>query len=278
LDANAITPVTIRHVLILGGQSNMAGADALIEPKAGLRDLVDLGTQTAADRDTLFTFGARFDPTHAHSYAWGHIRGHGGVANGKLTSPEGAIYKVIGPEAGLARALAKHGWRDVAIIKAAANFQQLENDRSPWVRPNSHWTHWTAFIHARLAELRQRDSEVHVRGFIWHQGIDDGLLGRSQPAYEADLRQLIADLRTEFGTPTTPFILARSVDSPVAGKPKMAPIRQAQVAVAETTERAAWVDTDDLGPYQRQHHLSAKAQLIVGQRMGEALARFTAES
>ena len=255
----------------------MAGADALIEPKAGLRDLVEVGTQTAADRETLFTFGARFDPTHLHSYAWGEIRGHGGVANGKLTSPEGALYRVIGPEAGLARTLAAKGWRGVAIIKAAANFQQLENGRSPWVRPNAHWTQWTAFVHARLAELRQVDGEVRVGGFVWHQGIDDGLLGRSQAAYEADLRQLIADLRTEFGTPTTPFILARSVDSPVAGKAKMAPIRRAQVMVAESAAHAAWIDTDDLGPYQRQHHLSAKAQLIAGQRLGEALARITCD-
>lgn len=255
----------------------MAGADALIEPKAGRRDLVEVGTQTAADRETLFTFGARFDPAHAHSYAWGEIRGHGGVANGKLTHPDGAIYKVIGPEAGLARTLAAKGWRDVAIIKAAANFQQLEKDRSPWVRPNGHWTPWTTFVHARLAELRQVDSGVRVSGFLWHQGIDDGLLGRTQAAYEADLRQLIADLRTEFGTSTTPFILARSVNSPVAGKEKMAPIRRAQVTVAESTAQAAWIDTDDLGPYQRQHHLSAKAQLIAGQRMGEALARIACD-
>lgn len=264
-----------QNVLILGGQSNMAGADALIEPEEGLQDLAESGLQTDADRRTRFMFAAQIDPAHLLSQAWGDVRGHRGTRDGNPANTLGVAYKVMGPEVGIARVLAERGWQNVVIIKVSANFQQLENGRSPWVRPNALWQKWSEFLHAQLGELREKGGDLSVRGFVWHQGIDDGLLGQSRRSYETDLIQLVADLRAEFATSTTPFILARSVNSPIAGKRKMAPIREAQVTVAKKGPAMAWIDTDDLTPYQRYHHLSAQAQMAIGRRMGEALVQLT---
>ena len=97
-------------------------------------------------------------------------------------------------------------------------------------------------------------------GFIWFQGIDDGILGRDQASYQADLEQMIADLRAKFGD--KPFILARSVgtDGMI-----MDPIRAGQMAVGAKAGNA-WINVDDLGPYVNVHHLRAAAQLVAGQR------------
>ena len=255
----------------------MAGADSLIDPKEGIHDLFQTGRQTEADRCTLFTYAAQLDPSHPQSYAWGDIRGHVGRSQGRLTNPDGAVYKVIGPEVGLARTLAQQGWRDVVIIKAAMNFRSAEMNRSPWVRPNSLWRAWMDFLHQRLTELAARGATPIVRGIVWDQGIDDGLLRRSRAAFEADVQQLLADLREEFGSEVTPAVLTRSVNSPIAGKNHMRPIRAAQVALAESTPNTAWVNTDDLGPFPRGHHLSANAQLRLGRRHAEALVRLTSE-
>src|SRR5690242_16125425 len=47
------------NLFLFAGQSNMAGADALIA-STGEKDLAAAGEQTHADRNTLFTFGSDF--------------------------------------------------------------------------------------------------------------------------------------------------------------------------------------------------------------------------
>jgi hypothetical protein len=244
------------QVFIFAGQSNMAGTDAVISPSR-TDDLAMLGQQTAADRGSRFTMA-----TPVASYAWGDIRGHNGYSFGELTV-NGKPVKVHGPEVGFERSIG----RRVAIIKYADNFTALENGRSPWVAPGSRWRAWQAFVDAQLAALGE---PYEVAGFVWHQGIDDGLLQRNRAAYEADLRQVAADLRARFGP--RPFVLARSVDSPIAGAAAMAPIRAAQVAVGESAGNA-WIDVDDLGPFVNFHHLTAAGQLLAGQRFAEAHGR-----
>jgi hypothetical protein len=199
-------------------------------------------------------------------YPWGDIRGHRGSSHGKFDPP---VY-THGPQVGFARALYAAGIKDVAIIAVSGNFQKLENGRSPWVKPNSIYVQWRKFIAHRMAELKQKKFSWSVEGFIWQQGIDDSLLGQGRQAYEADLRQIIGELHADYGNAKTPFILARSVKSPIAGVQKVAPIRTGQVAVAKSVPMAAWIDVDDLAPYVNRHHLTAASQLISGERFGRA--------
>jgi hypothetical protein len=242
------------QVVIFAGQSNMAGADAIISPSR-TEDLADTGQQTDADRSARFT-----STTMGLAYQWGDIRGHRGASLGE-TTVNGKPVKVHGPEVGFSRSI---GHR-VAIIKFADNFTALENGRSPWVAPGSRWRAWQAFVDGQLATLGE---PYKVVGFVWQQGIDDALLQRDGAAYEADLRQVAADLRARFGP--LPFVLARSVNSPIAGGAAMAPIRAAQVAVGESAGNA-WIDVDDLGPFVNAHHLTAAAQLVAGRRFAEAM-------
>ena len=250
-------------VFLFAGQSNMAGADALIAG-TGARDLAAAGEQTEADRRTLFTYGSGFAEGEGSYYPWGDIRGHLGTSYGK-----GGFY-IHGPEVGFARTLYAAGIRNIAIIKVANNFKDYEDGVSPWVKPHSFYTGWQAFVTRRLGELRVKGHRPAVAGFGWFQGIDDGIHHRDQPSYQADLRQMIADLRADRGSSRTPFVLARSIDSVIAGHDNMLPIRAGQVAVAEADPMADWVDVDDLGPYVRKHHMTAASQLKVGERLGRA--------
>lgn len=253
--SSASAPAVLR-VFIFGGQSTMLGSDALIAAD-GTSDLADVGQQTDADRSTLFSFNS-----HALRYEWGAIRGHDGYHYGEPLIA-GKPVKVHGPEVGFARAMGGN----IAIIKYADNFFELENGHSPWVKPGTRWAAWQAFIDEQLAALGK---PYVIAGFIWDQGIDDALCIRTQEEYAADLRQMAADLRAKFGN--KPFILARSVNSQIAGNVAMAPIRAGQAEVGGEPGNG-WIDLDDLGPYVAIQHLTASSEIVSGQRFAAAFNR-----
>ena len=123
-----------------------------------------------------------------------------------------------------------------------------------------------------------------VNGFLWHQGIDDAIHGKLASQYERNLTELIGSLRKRYGSPQTPFVLARSVNSRIAqptpdpeGKSPMAVVRRAQVAVGESVPFATWINVDDL-PNVNTHHFSADSQLVIGERYGNAFLKLAAKS
>jgi len=243
-------------VYIFAGQSNMNGSDAVISTTTGVLDLVDMGLQTDVDRSSLFAMA-----TPSTGYAWGDIRGHNGYHWGRATL-DGKPVKVHGPEVGFNRYLGGN----IAIIKYADNYTALENGQSAWVKPGTRWTQWQAFVDQQLVSLGR---PYAIKGVVWFQGIDDGLLYRDKISYKADLVQLVADVRAKYGN--VPVVLGRSVNSPIAGAGAMAPIREAQVEVAAMPGNS-WINVDDL-EVVADHHLSAVAQLEAGRRFGVEMER-----
>lgn len=250
------------NVFLLAGQSNMAGADSEVAVPPGFE-------QTDADRGTLFTTAPLPEGEQSKQYVpWGEVRGH--ESKGKL---------VHGPEVGFARTLHAAGWRNLAIIKVHANFGRDVQDW-PWSEGAALFNDWTTFADARIAELVARGHTIRVRGFLWHQGIDDAIHGRLAGHYERNLSDLISVLRNRYADKHAPFILARSVNSriaqpnPNAGDDSpMAVVRRSQVKVGKSVLFAAWIDVDDL-PNVNTHHFSADSQLVIGKRFGEAFLKF----
>lgn len=249
------------NVFLLAGQSNMAGADSEVTDPPGF-------VQTDADRATLFTTAPIPAGEQSENYIpWGSVRGHS-IKN-KL---------VHGPEVGFARTLYAANWRDIAIIKVYANFGR-DVPSWPWSDGGSLFNAWTQFTDARIAELKVKGRTVRVRGFVWHQGIDDAIHGKLAEHYQRNLTQLIGVLRSRYADETTPFVLVRSVNSRIAQptpdpehRSPMAIVRRAQVKVAETVPAVGWVNSDDL-PNVNTHHFSAASQLILGQRLAETFLR-----
>ncbi|HVU90568.1 MAG TPA: sialate O-acetylesterase [Pirellulales bacterium] len=257
-------------VFLFAGQSNMAAADSIVAG-TGKEDLAGAGLQTDADRNALFTYGCVFDPDSPLSYAWGDIRGHRGASFSKVDPP----FFVHGPEVGFARTLYANGLRDIAIIKVANNIPvPPKGPQWPWTNKDAttaspdYYGRWAKFVNRRLAELTAKGKKWQIAGFVWDEGIDDALSGATEEQYAANLRQLIAQLRADFGTPTTPFVLARSkstMPSPAA----MNAVRAAQVQVASGDPHAAWISSDDL-PNVNTHHFPTESQLLIGERLGSA--------
>lgn len=265
--AEGAGPGRALEVFIFAGQSNMAGADAV---------LPDDFVFTAVDQDTLYTGAPLPVGASSEDYTpWGPLKGH------RITSVRTANKLVGGPEFGFARRLAESGARNIAIIAAWGNFAP-GTQAWPWSEGGSLHTAWLAFVDDRLAELRGKGYEIHLRGFVWHQGIDDGLNVATAPHYQENLTALIGLVRKRFHMENAPFVLARSVNSPIAigatGAGEggaMAKVRAAQVAVGEAVPHAGWVNVDDL-PNVLRHHFSAESQLIIGRRFGEVYLRLAA--
>lgn len=260
------------NVFLFAGQSNMQGADSIADGLCtasrcaageGVLDLNGLGTQTASDLAALFTLDTF---TGGPSYGVGDIRGHNTTTFGQATNLGGAAVKGYGPEVGFSRTLYAAGIRNIAILKYTANFAALEAGVSPWVSPGTRWASWQTSITTRLAELVALGHTYTICGVVWHQGIDDGLLGRSQVAYSADLVQIMTDMRTAYGA-TLPFIIARSINSQAVGSTGMSPIRAGQIAVANADAKSGWVNFDD-ATLVNTHHMTAASQLTGGNRFG----------
>jgi Carbohydrate esterase, sialic acid-specific acetylesterase len=223
--------------------------------------------QTKADRTHLFTAAPLPDLEQSELYVpWGDVHGH--LSKGRL---------VHGPEVGFGRALSAAGWNKVAMIKVYGNFRS-DAEVWPWGEGHVFYEKWTAFVDARIDELRKSGNQVKVSGFVWHQGIDDAIHGRLAEEYRENLTKLIQALRNRYAQPNTPFVLARSVNSPLipptdnpANSP-MGRVRSAQVALAESMLGVGWIDSDDL-PKVNRHHFSSQSQLILGQRFGESFLK-----
>ncbi len=256
-------PARSIQVFLFAGQSNMAGADAIVADPPGF-------VQQEADRISLFTYGPGPGKAETSGYhPWGAIRGH------PWSRGAGPLHLIHGPEVSFARRLHEVGVRDIAIIKVAGNVP-LKEPRWLWSPGERFFQDWTRFVDERLAELERQGHGYTVAGFVWHQGIDDGLNPARARTYGENLRKLIAALRQRYGSPRAPFILARSVYSRIAVNrtgdgptSPMARVRGAQVAVAEEDPHAAWIDVDDQENV-RIHHFTSSGQLVLGGRFADA--------
>lgn len=250
-------------VHIMAGQSNMHGADAVINVSTKTLSLAANGTQTAADLAALFKLGGA-----AYTTPLAAINGHQGTSLG-VDNVAGAPIMVHGPEVGLNRTLYASSSANRVYLKYTDNFSALESGKSPWAPSGTRWTAWQAFVDAQLAAITAAGNTYTIVGFFWAQGIDDGLLARTKASYTSDLRAIITALRTKFGL-TIPFILSRSINSAIAGSTNMAPIREGQLEVA-ADQYNYWVDLDDLTPYVNTHHMTSVNQIIHGNRYATTL-------
>lgn len=251
------------NVFLFAGQSNMAGADSVIADPPGF-------PATEADRRSLFTSAPVMDGSRSPDYyPWAAVKGH------YCRNPRYGDRLVHGPEVGFVRRLDEQGVKDLAIVKVYGNFSR-DAVSWPWAEGGEMHQRWTGFVDARLAELPARGYRYRVRGFVWHQGIDDAIHGRLASDYQKNLTALIGSLRRRYARKGTPFVLARSTNSPIARRitgagpdDPMAVVRRAQVAVGDNVPGAAWIDVDDL-PNVVEHHFTAESQLTIGRRFADA--------
>lgn len=232
-DATA-TSVQDVKVFLLGGQSNMAGV--------GLNN--DLPAPYNAPQAAVNFWNGAWVPTAP------------GFGNQSTQ---------FGPEIMFARMLsnALQG-ADVRLVKYGVSGSNLAVQWNPATGPL--YAAFRAKVNAALADLSARGLNYRVEGMIWMQGESDALNAAYADSYAANLSNLIATVRSEFGSPDMPFVMGRILpyfdSTPPGGN---AIVRAAQVAVGTAHTNVTWFNTDtcQMASYNSGHY-DAVGQLDLG--------------
>jgi lysophospholipase L1-like esterase len=241
--------MTMTHIYILAGQSNMAGAGRTAELPEPLR--------SCPPNVRLFEDG----------------------------QPRALLWREkFGPEVGFSDELAAALPSEPTILlKLAQGGANLAYDWNPDGVSQSPEDTYRGPLYPRLLEslsllaahLKQQAEEPRVAGMLWMQGERDAVFDFMAAAYEANLRRFIGRVRSDTGEPDLPFIIAqicpRMIDLQ-AGRFVHAHRRRVQVAqaaVARNDPHAAYVSTDDL-PQSDNLHFNTAGQIELGRRLARA--------
>ncbi len=222
------------QVFLLGGQSNMVGSGKPSELS---------GVYAKPQEDVRFWQGN----------SWGNLA-------------PGA--KNFGPEIAFGRAM-KDAYPDkeIYLVKYAANGTALYNDWSPTGGPQ--YKKFMQTAQAAIAKLEKEGVNYEIAGMLWMQGESDAREGKAE-SYEENLRHFIMHMREQFNAPRMRFVIAR-VRGHYGGNTGQAKIvREAQEAIAKTTEGVEWFDTDDY-PMANAGHYNGEGLIMMGKDFAKAL-------
>ena len=186
-----------------------------------------------------------------------------------------------GPELVFGQALSKAGYSTTSLIKVAVGGTSLYDDwRSPLMggetSANSKLLY--AKLRTRIQSLKSNPTSVNPAckarackwsAFVWFQGEQDVFSAVQRAAYEQNLKNFIADVRADVGSPDLPVVIvqigswAQSIDG---YKGKI--VSDAQTAVVNADKYARIVNTADLNGF---YHYDPAAQLIIGERVSLAV-------
>lgn len=203
-----------------------------------------------------------------------------------------------GPNLDFARTLVNdHNYENLGIIKWARNGTALD---VYWKKSaNKFYPTLVAYCNEQIAALKTTlvGYKVNVAGIFWFQGHGDSTIQTRADAYEANLTQLMADLRSDItDAKDATLIIGRSPDfwklpyeagEPAADAQKVAnvdTIKNAQVSVATSDGNAVWISTDDataLEPWvsgvsgSNPIHLTTDDKQALGVRAANAFVSMT---
>ena len=175
---------------------------------------------------------------------------------GQCGMPEG----YIGPEYGFGKILGKGLADPVLLIKVSWGGRSLAGDFRP---PSSGGTVGMSYkllvekVHEVLNHLPKycpnyQGNGYEIAGFGWHQGWNDRINAAFTAQYEANLTNLIKDLRTEFSAPKMRVVIGATGMGDATVNPTAVALIAAQAAVADPAkhpEFAGTVATVDTRPF-----------------------------
>ena len=181
----------------------------------------------------------------------------------------------FGPELVFGQALGKAGYSSTSLIKVAYGGTDLY---VKWRSPRSGGTVGPLYtqLRSRIESLKLAPASVNPScvsqgcrwaAFVWFQGESDSFDSAHGLSYEQNLKDLIADVRSDVGSPTLPVVIVQTggwAQSLTFGKT----VANAQKAVVAADKYARLVDTSDLSKF---YHYDPAAQLIIGDRVAQAV-------
>jgi len=218
----------------------------------------------------------------------------GTVKSGPLTlgfTPYGGRHH-FGPELQFGWIMGDYYTNPVVLIKTAWGGKSLYADFRP---PSSggkvgpYYTQMIADVREALANLANdmpgyNNRGYALAGFVWYQGWNDGCdPANAVPEYEANLVNLIRDIRKEFKTPRLPVVIGELTGPWVKAEGTWADLRKAQAGAASRSEfkgTVRFVETHDFVRKPEDspcpghgHHEFANAEtyFLVGKALGEGM-------
>ena len=179
------------------------------------------------------------------------------------------------------------------LIKTAWGGKSLYKDFRP---PSSggeigpYYTKMLAEIRKALANLKTDfpgydDGGYELAGFVWYHGWNDGASPKvGVPEYEANLVNLIRDVRKELNAPGLPVVIGELTGPWVVAPREWTALRQAQAAAArpEFAGNVLFVETHDFvrkpedspNPGHGHHEFgNAETYFLVGDALGKGMLR-----
>lgn len=264
-------------ILIVAGQSNAAGIEALVDDDN--KNFHLFATPNAADTDVQLM--------------WMGTDTNGGTKPQPLKTPQLANGNKgpaqFGPEIGLGRELYRLGRRKILIVKAAFGGMPLYMDANSgsntWnpASAKGGYPLMIAKVKQAMAYLDSQNEDYSLDGIYWLQGESDAK-SAAAPQYEANLRALIQKVRSDLPfNPKAQLVIGQiNLDAYIATQKALykdqacppdgctayagyaAAVRAAQQKVASTTSNTTLVDTTGLARNGLGLHLTSASQLQLG--------------
>lgn len=264
------------HVILLAGQSNMAGAGNFNElskktkkriQKAGKRIKVSYSGKSAtplsyfikADPKNKYGFNEAFGPelflglelakkNPKQEYLF-IKRAHGGTALHGAWNPDWSAEK--------AQAVEKKGPKQALKL-----YDSHLND-----------------IKKNLETLEEAGKTYEIIGLLWMQGENDAAKEVAALNYEENLKNLISHYRQAFNLPEMPFVMGQINSSYGRFKDGPAVVRQAMVDVAEADNKVEVIRTSmdrswsDFPKHTDNVHYNTEGQLRLGKTFANRLMK-----
>ena len=291
------------QVFILAGQSNMVGHDKADVGHDDVKGAIgSLRYQVEHDsnhygrlvnpdgswktRDDVKVWWRDSDVTAPRTVVKGDL---------KIGYAQGRNPDWFGPEYGFGWVIGDRVRRPVFIIKVAWGGKSLNVDFrrpsaaaerggvvGPYYKGLIEYTH-DCVSHLGTEFPEWKGMGYRIAGIGWHQGWNDRVDKAASDNYEANLVDLIKDLRAEFGNPKLPVSITTTGMAP---PPEMRAVELAQLAVADPKKYPAFagnVKTTDTGPFWRDASVSpskfgyhwnhnGESEYLNGKAMGEQMA------
>ena len=159
---------------------------------------------------------------------------------------------------------------EIIVVKDARNGQPISRWYKKWKSAQGQEARITGDLYDGLmtkVKKAMKGKTPSTITFIWMQGESDTLDKQGQ-VYAASLKGLIDQLREDLKLKDINFVIGRISDFDNDNKsyPCWTMVRQAQVEVAESDIRGAWVDTDDLNGPNNDLHYTKEGYKILGER------------
>lgn len=231
-------------LFLLMGQSNMAGYGELLP---------------GDDKEIEGVYVLREDSNKAATYFWEKASQpiHKRLSSDRfcLAGPFAKVYKELYPQSQVG--LIPMGWGGAPIARM---------------------TKGTEFYKEVLNKALWAKKHGLLKAILWHQGESDTVSPKTVAAYEAELKQLIEDLRADLGCSNLPFIIGNLAEFYGTGKDHNTTERVKQInqikeilrKVARETPNVGFVESTGLKSIDHhQVHFDRNSYVILGNRYAD---------